>query len=164
MSWPEVVKISSPKLGVDRLSYPVMFFILHWFDVDGLELFLVSQDLDCSFGLYRQLFRACPNTCGDRMDGVSTALGGLFDVFFPDVEWDWCCILLELHHVISVICTNNDGIFHLYIFAFTAICPLLCGWLRFPVYWLFGWCEGPSKHSWNYTWMSCTIMTPICIK
>ena len=163
MSWPEVVKISSPKLGVDRLSYPVMFFILHWFDVDGLELFLVSQDLDCSFGLYRQLFRACPNTCGDRMDGVSTALGGLFDVF-PDVEWDWCCILLELHHVISVICTNNDGIFHLYIFAFTAICPLLCGWLRFPVYWLFGWCEGPSKHSWNYTWMSCTIMTPICIK
>lgn len=103
-------------------------------------------------------------TCGDRMDGVSTALGGLFDVFFPDVEWDWCCILLELHHVISVICTNNDGIFHVYIFAFTAICPLLCGWLICPVYWLFGWCEGPSKHSWNYTWMSCTIMTPICIK
>lgn len=29
MSWPEVVKISSPKLRVDRLSYPVIWTSAH---------------------------------------------------------------------------------------------------------------------------------------
>lgn len=98
------------------------------------------------------------------MDGVSIVLGGFFDVFFLDVEWDWCCILLELYYVILVICINNDGIFYVYIFVFIVICFLLCGWLRCLVYWFFGWCEGLSKYSWNYIWMSCIIMILICIK